>query len=365
MVHAELEYSSSGCNRCVGNLVWDIDGVIVFGSHHAVVVYDTTASKVVTTMLGHKDVVTSVAYVPRGVVDNASDEDSHWIVSGSADGCIVVWELCLSEARRRQQEVAQGPMWRVFQMMEGHHQGPLTWVSVETYRKQEDGSTSCVMVSSAGDGDLVVCQFVEGRFVEVQRLSFGTKLVHCAAVGFLEVHSTLLLGLGFIDGAVKLYVSGAGQNVSFSLACNLTGHQNWIRGIDFINVANDKMILATGSQDRYIRLWSIEPRRDAEGIAGHDLAPSLDALGITKYAPKPRIKLGDALYTVLLESLLVGHEDWVMNVSWNKSNAVEPMLLSSSMDRTMVVWKKDVDSGALFLMALFTALFEAPHHLLL
>lgn len=364
-MHAELEYSSSGCNRCVGNLIWDIDDVLIFGSHHAVVVYDTTASKVVTTMLGHKDVVTSVAYVPRGGWDNDPNKDTHWIVSGSADGCIVVWELFLSVSRRRQQELAQAPMWRVFQMLEGHHGGPLTCISVEKYRKGKDGAASCVMVSSAGDGDVVVCQALEGRFVEVQRLSFGTKLVHCTAVGFLEVHNSLLLGLGLIDGAVKMYVSEVGQNVSFSLACNLTGHQNWIRGIDFINVANDKMILATGSQDRYIRLWSIEPRRDMEGAAGHEFASSLDALGITKYAPKPRIKLGDAIYTVLLESLLVGHEDWVMNVAWNKSKAMEPSLLSSSMDRTMVVWKKDVNSGTYFLVALLIALFEAPHHLLL
>lgn len=41
VLHAELEYSSSGCNRIVGNLCCGIQDIYAYGSHNAVVLYDT------------------------------------------------------------------------------------------------------------------------------------------------------------------------------------------------------------------------------------------------------------------------------------------------------------------------------------
>lgn len=41
VLHAELAYSSSGCNRIVGNLCCGIVDVYAYGSHHVVVLYDT------------------------------------------------------------------------------------------------------------------------------------------------------------------------------------------------------------------------------------------------------------------------------------------------------------------------------------
>lgn len=36
----ELEYTSAGCNRCVGNIAWNDEGIVAFGSHRVVVLYN-------------------------------------------------------------------------------------------------------------------------------------------------------------------------------------------------------------------------------------------------------------------------------------------------------------------------------------
>jgi elongator complex protein 2 len=278
------------------------------------------------TLLGHQDIVTSVAWVS----DVYKGSMEHRLVSGSADGSIVFWKVDLGIDQN-----GTCP-WEKIQMFECHHGGPVTCVTVDV--------PLGVVITTGGDGCVTaMISDSVGEYYECQRLSFGTKLVHCASITHVDERA-MLLALGFVDGSVQMFAS-SGEEVSFSLACNLSGHQNWIRGLDFAHVQGGRILLASGSQDRYVRVWSIDASKS-------DLAMSLDSLGITKYAPKPRLYLGNISYDVILESLLVGHEDWVMSVAWNAAQSkVMPLsdltLLSSSMDRTMILWKKDVSSGML------------------
>ena len=58
----------------------------------------------------------------------------------------------------------------------------------------------------------------------------------------------------------------------------------------------------------------------------------------------------------MLESVLVGHEDWVHSVVWQPASPLQtgaaqppplrqPCLLSASMDRTMMLWRPDAATG--------------------
>ena len=278
-------------------------------------------NRVVMTLLGHNDVVTSVAWVS----DVESESKEHCLVSGSADGGIIFWKVQLDLDQNRTCP------WEMVQRFDGHHRGPVTCVAVDV--------PSSVVVTTGGDGCVTIISSRDWEYCQEQRLSFGTKLVHCAAITRVNQGSKLL-AMGFVDGTVQVFAS-SGDAICFSLACNLSGHQNWIRGIDFAHIEGDRILLATGSQDRYVRVWSIDKTQP-------DRSVSLDSLGITKYAPKPRIYVGDESFDIILESLLVGHEDWVMSVAWNTTKVVplaDLTLLSSSMDRTMILWKRDISSG--------------------
>lgn len=285
------------------------------------------------TLQGHQDIVTSVAWVS----DANSGSREQWLVSGSSDGSVILWKVYLDVDQNN------SCPWELVQLFEGHHSGPVTCVAVEHTTVD---ATSCVVVTTGGDGSVsILCSGADGyNFCEGQRLDFGrTKIAHCATVLHIN-NGAMLLALGFVDGLVEVF-SSSGEDADFSLSCKLSGHQNWIRGIDFARVEGGKILLATGSQDRYVRIWSIDE-------SGPHQTSSLDSLGITKYAPKPRIHVNGVPYDIILESLLVGHEDWVMSIAWNASQSgVLPLskltLLSSSMDRTMILWRKDICSGPL------------------
>jgi elongator complex protein 2 len=49
---------------------------------------------------------------------------------------------------------------------------------------------------------------------------------------------------------------------------------------------------------------------------------------------------------VMSEYFSPGHDDWVFSVRWQPRLGSEPLcLLSASMDKSMVLWKYDVDSS--------------------
>lgn len=64
------------------------------------------------------------------------------------------------------------------------------------------------------------------------------------------------------------------------------------------------------------------------------------------YIEGPIFKADGKSWQVSLESLLVGHEDWVYSVQWQPPTPSQSMcVLSASMDRTMMIWKPDLKSG--------------------
>lgn len=68
---------------------------------------------------------------------------------------------------------------------------------------------------------------------------------------------------------------------------------------------------------------------------------------ICRYAPRPGFKAAGKPYTCNIEAMLVGHEDWVHTVAWQKNleRGSRATLLSASMDRTMAIWRPDKSTG--------------------
>lgn len=63
-----------------------------------------------------------------------------------------------------------------------------------------------------------------------------------------------------MDSKLRIFVRPPSS--AFKLACTLTGHENWIRGIAVCRscalVPANTLWVASASQDRMVRLWTVE-----------------------------------------------------------------------------------------------------------
>ncbi|XP_075265416.1 uncharacterized protein LOC142357761 [Convolutriloba macropyga] len=83
-VLVEPVHVSAGCNRVVGGLDWGHAGLVAYGSHHAVILYDPQAAKVVATLHGHAATVNCCKWFPQ-------EQHAGVLLSGAADGSIIFW----------------------------------------------------------------------------------------------------------------------------------------------------------------------------------------------------------------------------------------------------------------------------------
>jgi elongator complex protein 2 len=98
----------------------------------------------------------------------------------------------------------------------------------------------------------------------------------------------LVLAIALTERKIHLYTSPgktSASSIQFSKALTLEGHEDWVRCLDFTRYPRSEgqdgeldVMLASGSQDGYIRLWRISPvrsderkRADADGAKGTEL----------------------------------------------------------------------------------------------
>lgn len=301
----------------------------------------------IATAIGHDDVVKCVRWVPS---PNVPPSGPRALVSGSGDGTICIWLISTTPEQP----------WSLAARLAAHT-APVTSAALHC----SDASGALLLVSTGGDGDVVIWQassasadsLSQDAWRQVQRLSFGTRLQHCAALCTLPSNSSCcMLALGGVDGQVRIFCREE-ENTEFRAACNLTGHQNWVRGLA-LAPRGQGLLLASASQDRYIRLWSIAPEQ-AEEQQAQPLGTGEGAVQeqLMRYAPRPKFRLQGGAFSATLHALLVGHEDWVHSVAWRPAGSGsrdggtggkdELCLLSASMDRTMMIWVPDEKTGEL------------------
>lgn len=85
------------------------------------------------------------------------------------------------------------------------------------------------------------------------------------------------------------------------------------------------MLLASASQDCFVRLWKFSCRR--EEVYGQD--------AIVTYK---NVDINGNLYMISLTAILTGHEGWVYSVNWDIDGK---KLLTASIDKTIILWEKD------------------------
>ncbi|KAK9839355.1 hypothetical protein WJX84_011776, partial [Apatococcus fuscideae] len=338
-------YVSTGCSRTVGSLSWGQHGLVAYGSHNLVAIYSLQRG-IVGTLKGHNAKVSCTTWLP-------SIEEAAYLASGSADHDIIIWRVMFDNG---------AVTWEGVAILKGHG-GAVTSIAL-----QQLPSDELLLVSTAGDSAVQVWTanlasgYGQPSWQLAQRIDVGFRMQLCATLASVQgCPGWAMLALGGVDGLIRLMVrSPLGD---FQASCELKGHGDWVRSVAFTWAGPDspqgeRLLLASASQDKYIRVWAVS--KDAaegglDGSKGVTNAGEPALAFLTRYAPRPELKLGEGTWSAALEALLVGHEDWVHGLAWQPPPSQKashtsrpdpkPTLLSASMDRTMMLWRPDIATG--------------------
>ena len=250
------------------------------------------------------------------------------IVSGSSDRTVRLW----------QSSEESGCDFVAVAVLEGHFSS-INSLAVNRER--------CLIISGSADGSLKLWQLkTDGDELHaslVQTISTGPQLFPLAlALSSLQEAGDIVLAVAGTKGIVQVYVADA-EKSAFSLQATLVGHENWLRSLDITSETRNPgsdLILASASQDKYIRLWRI--RQDKTAASNGNAAKRNFLTSLSNKAH--RLRTSQASYLLTFEALLLGHEDWIYTVQW-RPNGTKLQLLSASADNSLAIWEADESSG--------------------
>ena len=319
-------YISCACNRVPHSADWGSNGLICFAACHAIAIYDPLASKigkVTSTLHKHKDRVNTVRWVKH-----RNSEAESELVSSSVDGTAIIWSRpndnfeCTSVIEAGDILTFSNSLY----LSNHDSQNDKTFLKLLTCTGSDKGELKLWLRDSRGD----VKSF--------QTLTFGRKLPIEACFSYLPSTSSPLLAVATESSTIELYITNSPviEESRFLKVQVLTGHEDWVRCMDFNHDTDNSILLASGSQDAMIRLWKISVNATE---SSNDELRQKDQV----------FEAGDTKYNISLESVLYGHEGWIYGVHWyplqsNGKNRTS-RLLSCSLDKSMIVWEPDQVTG--------------------
>jgi elongator complex protein 2 len=274
---------------------------------------------------GHTKPVNAVKFFPT------QSSDTSILLSGSADNSLRLWR-----ARRHQPFVFE------YLKVASEHSGPLTRIATLP--------GSDVFATGASDGSVKIWKLVHDvDFASVdlellQTITLSPKYFPLnLALAKLDDQSIVLAVAG-TRSTIQIFVS---RDTQFQLSATLTGHEGWIRALAFTRETADEpsdLLLASASQDKYIRLWRIHRGDELPAASSALNDPTLGALSKSLSNKAHWIESPASKYSVTFEALLLGHEDWIYTASWRHREG-KLQLLSTSEDNSLAIWESDPSSG--------------------
>ena len=271
---------------------------------------------------------------------NAASDCLPILVTGSADKTLRIWQ--------------------------NHDRSDISAYQLSQIVEDHKASINCVavlpeanlLVSGSADATVRVWEFVRSlNVVEIQLLHTVVLKPHffplAVAVALLKGPEGGTSGrdVGFILAVagtwtgIQVYVADRGK---VNHSATLTGHEGWIRGLSFVretDVTSD-LLLASASQDKYIRLWRVHRGEELPAVSSAAQDPALGVLGRSLSNKAHRFSYNDEKYSVTFEALLLGHEDWIYTTQWYKDpTSLAVRLLTASADNSLAVWAPDEASG--------------------
>ncbi|KAJ9163310.1 hypothetical protein P3X46_022991 [Hevea brasiliensis] len=242
-----------------------------------------------TTLPAHKASDNCTHWVPSNMlVFRAEHLEQRYLLSGDADDAIILWKLSLANNKK----------------------------GVTCFTGIMISQTKAIFTSTSSDGTVCLWELLLPFLLE-PLFVLGQCKLSC-----LETH--------FV-----------GSKPMFIRACELKAHANWIQSLDFA-----LPILMDGEA------YSILLMALRGSIANNEGAYRKEEISLASYTEGPIA--GSSSHQISLESLLIEHEDWVYSVECQPpfTASVEGItyhqpqnILSTSMDKTMMIWQPERKNG--------------------
>ncbi|GMG39421.1 unnamed protein product [Ambrosiozyma monospora] len=328
MVTAEATFA--GCNRELQISDYNpLSNLVAFGSKNTVSVFDPVETNklgtgILHTLKSHTKHVVTVKWIPG----------TNILISGSEDKTIKVWKY---DSEKNKFELRQ--------TLTGHG------ATVTTFAIFDDN----LFVSGCANGELKVWlkstsneqNDNQSEFVLGESFTIKAGFYQLALALTQVAQSQYVLFIGGTNTNLYSYsIVTSNQSVSVNQCAVLTGHEDWIKSIAIKKLTDETFFIASGSQDRYIRLWKLSLNGSIDN-SDQDKT-KLTLLFNKQY--KFTIESSSASTgtttkgAISFDAIIMGHDDWISSLVWHPDpNTVK--LLSGSADTTIMIWEPDTTSG--------------------
>ena len=273
-------------------------------------------------MRGHTDHVNAVKFFPT------APGQPQILSSGSGDKTIRIWRA----------RTANTDVFDLVATLHGHER-PVKCITVSEFTN--------VIVSGSADSTIKIWR------LDVQEAGVTVELLQTIqtqprftplslALHRLPNSEDLVLAVAGTKNAVQVYASS--RNSTFCHRATLTGHEDWIQAIAITKespIKDGDLLLATASQDKYIRLWRITRRETKLNSTNGDVLATFEQTLSNK---AHMLEASQCSYAITFEALLLGHDDWIYTLSWRLDDN-QLRLLSASADNSIAIWQLEKSSG--------------------
>ncbi|KAF2654003.1 RNA polymeras-like protein II Elongator subunit [Lophiostoma macrostomum CBS 122681] len=321
---------SIGGNRNPAAADWDSEGsaLLAFGADNGVALWEPQDSKLrgVHSILNkHTKAVNAVKFFPTG------SSKFSILLSGSADHSLRIWRV----------KNGPSPQHDLVKTVT-EHQNAITRISTLP--------DSDIFATGASDGTIKIWKLVhDSDFTTIDVELLQTIILNpryfplSLALARLD-SSSMILAVAGTKSTIQIFISKGNH---FELSATLSGHEGWIRALDFTRETltdGSDLLLASASQDKYIRLWRVHRGEVLPAASSALNDPALGVLGRSLSNKAHRIESKEGKYSITFEALLLGHEDWIYTASWRHRKG-KLQLLSTSEDNSLAIWEADETFG--------------------
>jgi elongator complex protein 2 len=295
--------------------------------------------KGVTKLLnGHKSTVKALTFLPE-----AGQDENSFLVSGSDDKSIIIWKASRGSDEFKPIHTST------------EHTAAINCIAALGIK----GAQKWIIATGSADASIKIWNLENDQLTLLQSVKTTPKYFPmCLSLSYAgDEDDVLVLASAGTRDIVQIFTAEAkSENIQFDVQATLTGHEGWIRSLSFAKetcAPDSDLLLASASQDKYIRIWRFHQGRELPAAAARGSDPSSDAYlpGKSPSNKAHRLKSAGKDFSVTFEALLLGHEDWIYSARWQRQDDGKLQLLSTSADNSLAIWEADTSSGIWVSMA--------------